>query len=87
MQFFSTRKYAARSTGVDVYGFLPWLSIYYKSLYVLGPRNFMGLSETNFNSFNSWLMGCIIAGTVAVSILLVSDIILQIIYTNEDSMQ
>jgi membrane-associated HD superfamily phosphohydrolase len=85
VQFFSTRKYDARNTTNDVYGFLPYLSIYYKSLYALGPSNFMNFSESNFISLNSWFIGCCIAGTTALSILFISDIILQIVYTNEDS--
>ncbi len=63
VQFFSTRKYEAKTTGAEVIGFLPY---------------FMNLSEVNYIKFNSWLMGCVIAGATSLIILLLSDIILQI---------
>ncbi len=71
IHFFSSRKYAALTAvpKTDAIGFAPELMFYYNSLRRKGPFH------------NSWLMGMLIAGTVAVFILLITDIILQLFST------
>lgn len=78
VRFFSLRKYNAMHTGQNVFGFLPGLASYYKTLYRLGPLSINGGPDSMYSKINSWLMGALIAGITAVFMLLVTDIILQL---------
>ncbi len=72
IHFFSSRKYASS----DAFGFAPELMIYYRSLCRKGPFSVDGGVESFYGSCNSWLLGAIIAGTLAVFILLLADLFL-----------
>jgi hypothetical protein len=76
VHFFSSRKYSALKTGSDAFGFAPELMIYYRSLCRKGPFSVDCGPESFYGSCNSWLLGAIIAGTIAVFILLVADLLL-----------
>jgi len=77
IHFFSSRKYNALKTGTNAFGFAPELMIYYRSLCRKGPFPIEGGTETFYGSCNSWLLGAIIAGLLAVFVLLIADLLLQ----------
>jgi len=84
VHFFSTRKYYALklaasqgSSGTDTFGFAPALAPYYRSLCRKGPFPIDGDPESFYSYCNSWLIGAVIAGCVAVVLLLITDLILQ----------
>jgi len=75
VHFFSSRKFNALKAGTDAFGFAPELMIYYRSLCRKGPFP-VDSPESFYSSCNSWLLGAIIAGTAAVFMLLIADLIL-----------
>lgn len=77
IHFFSTRKYNALKNGTDAFGFAPFLAPYYRSLCRKGPFPIDGDPESFYSYCNSWLVGAVIAGAVAVVLLLITDLILQ----------
>jgi hypothetical protein len=79
IHFFSSRKYNALKAGTDAIGFVPELAVYYRSLCRRGPFPTDSGPESFYSGCNSWLMGAIIAGSVAIFILLFTDLILQAI--------
>ena len=86
IHFFSSRKFNALKSGGDAIGFVPELAIYYRSLCRKGPFPIDGGSESFYASCNSWLLGMLIAGTLAVFILLIADLLLQATeYRNNNS--
>jgi hypothetical protein len=76
--FFSSRKYYALTTRTDAIGFAPELMIYYRSLGKKGPFPSSG-SDSFYNTCNSLLMGSLIAGTMCIIVVLLTDLILQAI--------
>lgn len=79
IHFFSSRKYYAIKSGTDAFGFAPELMVYYRSLCRKGPFQINGEMETFYGSCNSWLLGALIAGTMAVFVLLVADLLMQVV--------
>ncbi len=75
--FFSSRKLAALKSGTDVFGFAPELMVYYRSLCRKGPLPIDGGPESFYANCNSWLLGMLIAGTLAVVVLLIADLFLH----------
>jgi len=78
VHFFSQRKYKNR----NAIGFAPELMAYYYSLCRKGP--FTADSGTFYSYCNSWLLGALIGGIVAVVLLLLTDLILYIIETRRN---
>jgi hypothetical protein len=79
VHFFSSRKYYALKSNpqVDVFGFAPELMNYYFSLCSKGP---FSVDSSQFNKYcNSWILGMLIAGGMAVIMLALTDTILYII--------
>jgi len=86
VHFFSSRKFNALKSGTDAFGFAPELMIYYRSLCRKGPLPSDGGVESFYSSCNSWLLGALIAGILAVFILLLADLVLQAIdYKNSNT--
>lgn len=76
VHFFSSRRYYGLKT--NEFGFAPELMIYYRSLCRKGPFSIDGIGiESFYGSCNSWLLGAIIAGSVGVILLLITDLMLQ----------
>lgn len=76
--FFSNRKYNSLKNNTNVFGFTPELAVYYRSLYKRGPFN-TNSPDTSYAACNSIIMGMLISGVVAVSILLFVDLIMFLI--------
>jgi hypothetical protein len=76
VHFFSLQKFTALKAGTNGFGFAPELMIYYRSLCRKGPFPTDCGPESFYSSCNSWLLGALIAGTVAVVLLLIADLIL-----------
>jgi hypothetical protein len=87
VHFFSSRKYNAVVNKIpNTFGFAPELMLYYRSLCRKGPFSIEGGPDTFYSGCNSWLLGALIAGTIAVFMLLVTDLTLQAIdYRNSIS--
>lgn len=85
VHFFSSRKLAALKTGTDAFGFAPELMIYYRSLCRKGPFPIDGGIDSFYSSCNSWLLGILIAGLLAVFVLLVADLFLHAIETKSQN--
>jgi hypothetical protein len=77
VHFFSSRKLTALKSGTDAFGFAPELMVYYRSLCRKGPMPIDGGPDSFYASCNSWLMGVLIAGILAVFLLLIADLFLQ----------
>jgi len=77
VHFFSSRKLTALKSGTYAFGFAPELMSYYRSLCRKGPLPFDGQTESFYASCNSWLMGVLIAGTLAVVLLFTADLLLH----------
>lgn len=87
IHFFSARKFTAykAGTGTSTIGFAPELNFYYRSLAKKGPFPIEGNAESFYGSCNSWLMGALIAGTIGVIVLLLTDLILNAIEYRNNS--
>lgn len=85
IHFFSSRKYYALKTGSDSFGFAPELMIYYRSLCRKGPFSTDYGPESFYSSCNSWLIAALIAGILAVFVLLIADLILYGIESRNNS--
>lgn len=84
VHFFSTRKFTAMKNGTDAFGFAPHLAYYYNSLSKKGPLPFDGSVDSFYSKVNSWTVGAIIAGSIAIFILLITDLVLHAIdYRNK----
>ncbi len=77
IHFFSSQKYNALKSGTDAFGFAPELMIYYRSLCRKGPFPIDGGSDSFYAGCNSWLLGSLIAGILAVFLLLIADLFLH----------
>lgn len=81
IHFFSVRKFNALKNGTDAFGFVPALAAYYKSLCRKGPFSIDGGSDSFYSTCNSWLMGALFAGSTAILLLLITDLLLQVAET------
>ena len=85
IHFFSARKLNALKNGGDAFGFAPELAVYYRSLCRKGPFPIDGGPESFYAGCNSWLLGMLIAGTLAVFVLLIADLVLQAVEYKNNS--
>lgn len=76
VHFFSNRKYTALKAGTDALGFAPELNIYYRSLAKKGPFEYTSGIDTWYNTFNSYIIGALIAGISCTLIVVIADSIL-----------
>ena len=78
VHFFSLRKLNAIKSGTYAFGGVPELMTYYRSLSKKGPFPIDSGTENFYSSCNSWLLGALIAGTIAIFMLLIVDLILYV---------
>lgn len=78
IHFFSSRKYSALKNNSSALGFAPELNVYYRSLAKKGPFTYTS-DDSISNTFNSYLVGAIIAGVLCTIVVVVADAILYAI--------